>query len=106
MSKFNAKQENINKTTTYEGGEAYIKNLENEWVNFLFSCILQNRFYENSSKQQDRYVELTNAMIGKYGADFVGKAAVFARNELGMRSISELTAAILNGCQFEGKRDF
>ena len=106
MSKFNAKQVNDNKTTTYEGGEAYVKNLENEWANFLFSCILQDRFYESSSKQQDRYVELTNAMIAKHGADFVGKAAVFARNELGMRSISELTAAMLNQHKFEGKRNF
>lgn len=106
MSKFNAKQVNNNKAVTYEGGDAYNKSLENEWVNFLFSCILQDRFYESSNKQQDRYVELTNAMIDKYGAGFVGKAAVFARNELGMRSISELTAAMLNKYQFEGKRDF
>lgn len=106
MSKFNAKQMNSNKITTYEGGEAYAKNLEDEWCNFLFSCILQDRFYENSAKQQERYAELTNAMIEKYGASFVGKAAVFARNELGMRSISELTAAMLNQYQFEGKRDF
>lgn len=106
MSKFNEKQVNNNKILTHENGEAYVKNLENEWVNFLFSCILQNRYYESSSKQQDRYVELTNAMIDKYGAAFVGKAAVFARNELGMRSISELTAAMLNQHNFEGKRDF
>lgn len=106
MSRFNASQVNQNKTTTYEGGEAYSKSLENELANFLFSCILQNGYYETSSEQQDRYIELTNAMIDKYGAKFVGKAAVFARNELGMRSISELTAAILNGCKFEGKREF
>ncbi len=106
MSKFNAKQVNQNMTNTYEGGKAYKKSLENEWTNFLFSCILQNRFYESASKQQERYIELTNAMIEKYGAAFVGKAAVFSRNVLGMRSISELTAAILNQHQFEGKRDF
>lgn len=106
MSKFNAKQTNSNKTTTYEGGDAFVKNLEDEWANFLLSCVLQDRFYESSSQQQDRYVELTKAMIDKYGANFVGKAAVFARNELGMRSISELTAAMLNQHQFEGKRDF
>lgn len=106
MSKFNAKQVNQNLTNTYEGGKAYKKTLENEWTNFLFSCILQNRFYESAGKQQERYIELTNAMIEKYGAAFVGKVAVFSRNVLGMRSISELTAAILNQHQFEGKRDF
>lgn len=106
MSKFNEKQVNDNKTTTYEGGEAYVKTLENEWTNFLFSCILQDGFYESSKTQQERYVELTKKMIDKHGADFVCKAAVFARNELGMRSISELTAAILNGYQFDNKRYF
>ena len=106
MSKFNTKQVNQNKTNTYEGGEAYEKSLENEWTNFLFSCILQDRFYESAAKQQEKYVKLTNAMINKYGAAFVGKASHFARNVLGMRSISELTAAILNQHQFEGKRDF
>lgn len=106
MGKFNSKQVNQNLTNTYEGGKAYKKTLEDEWTNFLFSCILQDMFYESAAKQQERYIELTNAMIEKYGAAFVGKAAVFSRNVLGMRSISELTAAILNQHQFEGKRDF
>lgn len=106
MGKFNGKQANKNKTATYEGGTAYNKSLENEWTNFLFSCIMQDGFYESAEEQQDRYVELTKAMIEKHGAKFVAKSAVFSRNVLGMRSISELTAAILNAYQFEGKRDF
>ena len=105
MSKFNATKSS-NRTTTYEGGLAYRKDVDNEWINFLFASLMQDGYYESSQTQQKRYVELTREMIEKRGANFVAKAAHFARNELGMRSISELTAAILNSYQFEGKRDF
>lgn len=109
MGKFNNKSVQSRKTQTYEGGVAYKKQLEDEWTNMLFSFMLQSGnhgFYRTVDEAQSRYVELTNQMIEKYGPAFVGKAAIFSRNELGMRSISELTAAMLNGVQFEGKREF
>ena len=105
MSKFNATKSS-NRTTTYEGGLAYRKDVDDEWINFLFASLMQDGYYESSQTQQERYVELTREMIEKRGAKFVAKAAHFARNELGMRSISELTAAILNSYLFPGKRDF
>lgn len=91
---------------TYEGGDAFEKSLEQDWLNNLFSNMLENRFYESGDEQMNRYIQLTQKMLEKYGAKFVGRAAYFARNELGMRSISQLTAAMLNPVQFEGKRDF
>lgn len=91
---------------TYEGGDAFEKSLEQDWLNNLFSNMLENRFYESGDEQMNRYVQLTQKMFEKHGAKFVGRAAYFARNELGMRSISQLTAAMLNPVQFEGKRDF
>ena len=109
MGKFNNKSVQSRKTQTYEGGVAYKKQLEDEWTNMLFSFMLQSGnhgFYRTVDEAQSRYIELTNQMIEKYGPAFVGKAAIFARNELGMRTISELTAAMLNGVQFEGKREF
>lgn len=106
MSKFNEKTKSTQKTTSYEGGSVFKRSLEDSWFNALFSSFLQPQFYESSETQQSRYIELTEAMISKYGPDFVGKAAAFSRNELGMRSISELTAAILNKYYWDGKRKF
>ena len=107
MSKFNkTKTVAAPDTSTYEGGAAFSKTLEEDWLNNLFSNMLENRFYESGDEQINRYINLTSQMLEKYGPKFVGRAAYFARNTLGMRSISQLTAAILNPVQFEGKRDF
>lgn len=107
MSKFNQTRKPAQpNTTTYEGGAAFEKNLEQDWLNNLFSNMLENRFYETGDKQMERYINLTEQMFDKHGAKFVARAAVFARNELGIRSISQLTAALLNDKTFEGKRNF
>lgn len=107
MSKFNkTKTVAVPNTSTYEGGAAFSKTLEEDWLNNLFSNMLENRFYESGDEQINRYIDLTSQMLEKYGPKFVGRAAYFARNTLGMRSISQLTAAMLNPVQFEGKRDF
>lgn len=107
MSKFNkTKTVAVPDTSTYEGGAAFSKTLEEDWLNNLFSNMLENRFYESGDEQINRYINLTSQMLEKYGPKFVGRAAYFARNTLGMRSISQLTAAMLNSQNFDGKRDF
>lgn len=106
MSKFNQNDSKSIKTTSYEGGNVYFKNPLEDWMNFLFSSYLSNQFYESSDTQVKRFVELTEHIVNKYGAEFAAKASVFARKELGMRSVSQLSAAILNGKQFENKRNF
>lgn len=105
MSKFN---ENVKpeRAMSYEGGENYKKDVLEDWMNFLFSSKMDDGFYENAATQQTRFIELTNLVIDKYGAEFAGKCAMFARNQLGMRSVSQLVAAMLNGQSFERKRDF
>lgn len=105
MSKFNAKSTPA-MAESHEGAELYEKSLEEEWVNFIFSSLMQDGFYESAEDQMDRYFDLTKRMIEKHGPVFAAKAACYARNELGMRSISEFTAAMLNDYQFETKRDF
>ena len=107
MSKFNkTKTVAVPNASTYEGGAAFSKTLEEDWLNNLFSNMLENRFYESGDEQINRYINLTSQMLEKYGPKFVGRAAYFARNTLGMRSISQLTAAMLNSQNFDGKRDF
>ena len=107
MSKFNQTHKPAKPdAVTYEGGLAFEKSLEQDWLNNLFSNMLENRFYETGSEQMERYITLTKQMLAKYGPGFVARASYFARNTLGMRSISQLTAAMLNSQNFDGKRNF
>lgn len=105
MSKFN-KTAKTEKVESYEGGKIYAKNPVEDWLNFLMSSYLENQFYESADKQMNRYMDLTREVAQKYGWEFVAKSAFFSRQELGMRSISEFTAAILNSQQFDNKRAF
>ena len=105
MTNFN-KTVKANTVTSYEGGIVYEKDTAEDWINFLMSCMLEDRFYENSATQTARYMELTEKMAELYGNEFIAKASMFARNELGMRSIAQLTAAWLNDKTFDGKRRY
>lgn len=105
MTKFN-KTVKTEKVASYEGGEVFEKNPVEDWINFLFSSYLENQFYESADEQMNRYTELTQKVGEKLGWEFVAKASFFSRNVLGMRSISELTAAILNNYQFDNKRAY
>ena len=105
MSKFNKNISN-QMVDSYEGGKVFEKDPLEEWMNVLFSSYLTDKFYEDEDTQTTRFIALTNKIIVKYSASFAAKAAVFARKELGMRSVSQLTAAILNDKQFDNKRHF
>lgn len=101
MAKFNKMRE-----TTHEGAAAIDKNVEHEWVNALCSSFLENGYYEDKNKFIERYVRLTKEIIARRSPEFAAKAAVFSRNVLGMRSVSTLTAAILNKYNWDGKKAF
>ena len=101
MSRFNTKQEKI---TTYEGGRAQEKTLEQEWTNMIFSSFLQDGFYESQQDYTERMTKLNAKIIAKYGPHFASKAMDYVRNELGMRTTSALLAAQLNGESFDNKR--
>lgn len=106
MGGFNKIKENKPNARSYEGGAVYEKSPIDEWMNMLFSSFLEKGFYESAETQQKRFIELTDKVAEAYGYAFVAKCAVFARNDLGMRSISQLTAAWLNDKSFENKRAF
>lgn len=103
MAKFSNK---VKEVTTYEGAPAVEKAVEEEWVNALFSSFLAEGFYETAAMRESRFVRLTREMVDKRGINFVSNAAHFSRNILGMRSVSALTAAILNEYSFKNKRGF
>ena len=106
MAKFNQKTVSTPNAVSYEGGNVYAKSPIEEWLNFLFSSYLEDKFYEKAGRQLSRFHNLTIKMIETYGPEFVAKAAFFARNELGMRSVSQYVAGILNAYQFADKRAF
>lgn len=105
MSKFNVKKEN-NKATSYEGGSVYNKNLVEDYLNNLFSSFIEDGFYESRQEKMERFLDLTTEVGNKLGNEFLAKTSVFARNELGMRSASQLIASYLNDEKFDNKRAY
>lgn len=106
MAGFNKVKQHGPNAVSYEGGAVYEKSPVNAWMNMLFSSFMEDKFYESAEDQQQRFEDLTQNMADTYGYEFVAKAAVFARNELGMRSISQFVASWLNDKSFEDKRTF
>lgn len=104
MTKFNLKQ--TNKTKTYEGGDAYEKSDTELLFDFLFGSLLEDGFYETADERVRTLDKLLGNAIEDRGPEFVAKLAIFARDELGMRSVSQYAAAKLNDQQFNWKRDF
>lgn len=75
-------------TINMAGGKAYSMKAEHEFVQLLFTSFLQDKFYESASDQYKRLMEL----MDRVSPVFAAKAAVYARNVLGMRSITHVVA--------------
>lgn len=87
MGKFNAvKQPKSTKTINLAGGEAYSKTAELELVSILLTSFTQDQFYRSGNDTMKKLTEL----LGKVDPKFAAKAAIYARNEFGMRSITHV----------------
>lgn len=104
MSRFNKQAKATAKT--YEGGEAYTKNAVSNFFEFMFGSLLGNDFYETSEEQQERLLNLVDEVANETSYEFVAKVCVFSRNEIGLRSVSQLIGAWLNDKPVEDKRKF
>lgn len=91
MSKFNTKKIST-KTVNLAGGEAFQESPKLELVSILLTSFVKDSFYR-SEKGGIKQLKDVISQIGD--KKFVGKAAVYARNKFGMRSISHLVAAEL-----------
>lgn len=89
MAKFNTKKtsESI-ETVNYAGGQAYAKTAEVELVSILLTSFVQDQFYRKSTDTMKRVSEL----LDKVDPKFAAKAAIYARNTFGMRSITHVLA--------------
>jgi hypothetical protein len=75
--------------TNLAGGRAYAQSPKLELVNLILSSFLANDMYRDEKQIRNRIKELVKQIPDK---DFVAKAALFARNEFGMRTMSHLVA--------------
>ncbi len=92
MSKFNkTTPKTVTKTVNLAGGEAYKQSAELELVSILLTSFVEDTFYEKASDSLTRL----RGVLGNVNPMFAAKAAVYARNEFGMRSITHVLAAEL-----------
>jgi 60 kDa SS-A/Ro ribonucleoprotein len=92
MSKFNiavspTKPDVINRA----GGEAFSESPELALVNLLLTSFCKSKHYESETEERQRLFFI----LENVDPEFAAKAAVYARNEFGMRSISHLVAAYI-----------
>ncbi len=79
------------KTVNLAGGEAYSQTPELELVSILLTSFANDSFYKSAPDTFERLKQLV-AMCDK---KFVAQAAVYARTQFGMRSISHIVASEL-----------
>jgi len=79
-------------TVNLEGGRAFTQSAKLELVSTLLTTFLQDEFYRTEKQTTEKIREL----IKKVGDPrFIAKAALYARNTYGMRSVSHLVAGEL-----------
>lgn len=84
MAKFNTKSVG-KKTENLAGGEAFAESKELELVSLLLTSFVADKFYESKGQNLKRLGDLVSELKDK---KFAGQAAVYARTEFGMRSIT------------------
>lgn len=90
MSRFNTKSQGT-KTTNLAGGQAYKQSPELELVSILSTSFANETFYRSGN---DTFARLISLIID-CDKDFVAKAAIYARTQFGMRSITHVVASEL-----------
>ena len=87
MSKFNTKTQTIN----LAGGKAYSQTPELELVSVLLTSFANDQFYRSANNT----FEQLKTLIAQCDKLFVAKAAIYARTQFGMRSITHVVASEL-----------
>ena len=90
MSKFNTATVGSTKTTNLAGGVAFRQSDKVELVSHLLTSFVEDQYYRSKDEGLNRLREL---ILGQKDKKFAAKAAVYARNEFGMRSVSHAAAA-------------
>lgn len=88
--KFNKKQSQT--IENFEGGQAFVQSAKLEFISILLTSFVQDQFYRSESETVLRICELIDEIDD---LKFVAKAAIYARTEFGMRSVSHVVAGEL-----------
>lgn len=91
MSKFNTTTKGASRTVNRAGGAAYKQSDELSLASLLLTSFLKDQFYRSGKQSQTELVDLTH----KVDPLFAAKAAIYARNHFGMRSVSHVVAGEL-----------
>ncbi len=93
MSRFNifSKAKSAPDTINRAGGEAYRASAEYRLASLMMTSFVTNQFYRDAN---GAFVELVE-LIEKVEPGFAARAAVYARKEYGMRTITHAAAALL-----------
>jgi len=91
MGKFSKKSSGT-ATVNHEGAKAFSLTPEVELATILLTSFVEDKTYETS---KDNLLRLDRIIDSLKDKQFAGKAAIFARHEFGMRSITHVTAAML-----------
>ncbi len=79
-------------TVNFAGGRAFAQTAKLEFVSILLTTFLEDEFYRTEKQTTARIRELITKVNDPH---FVAKAALYARNTHGMRSVSHLVAGEL-----------
>lgn len=90
MSRFNTASKGT-KVENLAGGEAFGQSPELELVSILLTSFANDQFYRTATDTFERLKQL----VGICNKEFVAKAAVYARTQFGMRSITHVVASEL-----------
>lgn len=88
MSKFNDRSNSSTKTVNKAGGEAFAESPKLGLISILLTSMMKDQYY----RKADETVQEVKDLIPKAGYKFSAQAAIYARNEFGMRSISHVVA--------------
>jgi 60 kDa SS-A/Ro ribonucleoprotein len=94
MTRFNSATPTLEartKTTNKAGGEGYKSSPELELVSTMLTSFVQDKFYESGKGTIDRL----GSVLTQVDPEFAAKAAIYARDEFNMRSVSHVAAGEL-----------
>ena len=95
MSKYNTKVKTSNEVVNKQGGTGIKFKPEMELIGLLATG-LDGRFYEKENERESRLIQLIKE-VGKKDPELVAKALVYARTNMGQRSVTHVGAvAALN----------
>ncbi len=89
MSKFNTQSEST-KTVNRAGGQAFQESPKLAFVSLLLTSLLKDQYYRSEGETMKELVDFIDKIEDK---KFIAKAALYARNEFGMRSVTHIVAA-------------